>query len=338
MNKKLNSGGEGAEKTPELELVKQPEQAENQRSAEYNDLYREMGEAKVLGSEAAMVGIMNNDGCQELIQIYGQENFIKAYKETSADWGNLSVYEIIKKLEPDREKRQELYPKMKELIGENEVKFNQENAKALKSGDEVYEKRQGIYGQSFSGEKNLRQTHVEFFETIDKVPEAISKILLKLKNTSKIMTANLSAGRGLILNGEQELALLEKSITEAGGDLFIAHSELLKQAKEKLDVLGEKTRELMAKIQAEVDSISGQIQEETDRNIQGILTDIAALNEKKMGTAEMNRIMGTALKTAEKEIKDLAESGQKRIENMTKSQQELLNELSGVLNFSTRGY
>lgn len=280
---------EGKEEKQENSIYK------SEYGKELSTLTKESKDNNLHKEETFKMGQLTYTGLQEIVQICGTEKTFDALKKAKKEGNN--IYTVIKNIEPDKDKRLELYDKILEKTDENLSIYQ-------KSVDEGTDKDN--YNEEFNPESTINaiKQRIEICRSHDK--SVFARLGLKLPEQNEI--------RGI--TGEQ-IDSIKKRIIENDNDVNKTIFEGYEKAERISKNIDNKIQDISKKVENKVFEITRKFESERDKRIESKKADLEAMSELNLGDEEMKKIMKEAINKANKEILDISNEYNRLITEQT---------------------
>lgn len=240
------------------------------------------------------------EGAENLIKKFGVEKFADAIREVEESDKPQSMYEVIKVLEPDKEKRQELY---KEAL-------NNDEALLKKSGNIILQ-----------NDIRIRIEKIKFFKYLDSFSSFPEKSLLKMQQM---------LGRDVGVDGETHFdfknlgADFKERLIEYDGDLERLMKNIYQNNRIKKEELGKKRDKIVDDLRREIEQINIKLKNEYLKENKDLIEKLEETYKVKP-VAEFD-VIDFIEKTVEENYKNV----EKEIDELTKKQKELIGEIRNI--------
>ncbi len=237
------------------------------------------------------------EGAENLIKKFGAEKFTDAIREVEESDKSQSMYEVIKVLEPDKKKRQELH---EEALNDDETLLEESGNIILKN------------------DIRIRIEKIKFFKYLDSFSSLPEKSLLKMQQM---------LGRDAGIEGETYFDFknlgtdFKERLTECDGDIEKLQENIYQSNRIKKGELIEKRQKLIDDLRREIKQISIELKNEYLRENRDIIKKLEETYKAKP-VAEFD-VIDFMEKTLEKNYENV----EKEIDELTKEQREMIDEI-----------
>lgn len=305
----------------EMKELKTIETKEEKRT-ECESFKEEASELRKKGDEAWALYNLTLEGGKELIKIYGAEKFTNAISEAKSKKEKraktykselneeANMYEIIKILEPDKEKRSKLYKEMRKI-----------NEDLLENPDN----RNVVFGDSRNN-LELRKARINHFESLDGLSN------LTLENIKRWLVPHWEIGNkgdyvGMTCFTDINVRDLEKQLKEYDDDVVRLVMDKYHSNNEKRRELSIKRDELIEKLNKEITEIIKETRIVFFKEHTDLIREREAVQVSTPIVEGGQEIIDAAVASMEETLKEHYKNAEKEIFEKTKEQRELINEI-----------
>ena len=329
--------GDGAEKpNPVVEKVQAdetsgPEKKEKKEGGEnfesrYNDLAKE-ATAIARGREVTShLANLQSEGIQTLMSEFGADAVFDAIREKSAEGKkNFSTLDVVKTLETDMGKREDLYEKMMiDAQGLAEQQSEKFTGKEMPR-DGYFAMDKGLPPESLIHKTELKVNAMKSMDSI------LGK--LGLNQHSDILNTSMSELASLVSRDKTAEAALKKELATADGDTYSLVEARAVESAKLSEQFHEKTDNLYEEISKEVQGISDEVNKGFEEYRARVVGDLAKLGNVEIASEEMKTALRSALQKGETEIVQRMKSAEEEIARKTSRQREMMKTLAKMDRF-----
>lgn len=329
--------GDGQQKSPEEVLAEQEraehapesgqvEQQEGQESLEsrYDRLAKEALGIKRDREITFQLSDMQSEGLQTLVGEYGADLVFGAIKKQFESKGQdtFSTFEVIRALEPDKNKRNNLYAKM---LGDAKGQAEQfEQGFRREDNPEPRDYFESMYG---SGENFARgaQFRVEAMKSLDSVFGKVAP-----QRHYRILGSHMAEFATYVSQFAEEEAKLKDELTQAGNDIFRLVEQRAKITDGRTEKLRSEADELREELSEEIQRISSELNTKLEEYRARVVSDLSKVGNLETASEEMRTALQEVLQKVEGEIITRVEATQKEIAEKTAPLREMMNGVSSL--------
>ncbi len=302
--------------------------AEGSLSREVQDLQREHAECAQRQADLITVAHLMRDGAQTLLDQYGVDKFFAGAKALGAQRKEgqvLTIYDLIKQLEPDRTKRAELYQKMNtDAVRENEeyVKWEHGEIKdeeVVAPGKDADPKK-----YHYHGEPNANVVQAIDFQT--QIYKAFDGFLGKLLNPAARAALELKVRR------LQDLVDLPPEKLTSLKDKLLANytlSAVVAEMGHALDEQNQHRKEKVVALQSQIEERMDQIKAESDKSLAVYINDRMKDFVSLEGTVVQD-VQGSAMQKLREDLNGFIALHQKNLQGNLEPLQASLAKLKSI--------
>lgn len=321
MSRQDRSGKVGAELGLEKQEPGQIEQKDGQEGFEsrYDKLLREALAIKMDREITWLLSDMSTEGLQTLIGEYGVAAVLGAIKKQSEskNYDNFSCFEIIRVLEPDKNKRYSLYGKMlgdvKKQAEQFELGFSQPD------NTESHDYFEDMYG---SGGNFIRiaQYRIEALKNMDSVLGKIAP-----QRHYRILGSQMPKFANYVYQSAEEEAKIKEGFTHAGDDIHRLVEGRAKNTGGRTEALRKLADQLRDELSAEIRRISTELNTQLKEYRARVVSDLSKVGNLETASKEMRTALQGVLQKVESEIAERVKATEKEISDKTAPLRKMIN-------------
>lgn len=290
------------------------ERAEPTTAEKIDALEKGMATETMLSERAFALSTFFNHGGQELISKFGSTRVLDAIGELDkGEAREPNVFELIKQLEPNKEKRRLLYKEMEDMAAKAlEKKEADEQKLSAGEDEEAYRKFLRVYDDLNRSKTLGVQMTAQACRVMDSLFGRV--FLTNEKALARFGLEPLSAsirGSGL------EALKSELGTSETEGDLLAAIDRIDGQRYEMRDARMKEAGAIAEKLDGEIRAIVSAAEGELASKVNPMLVDLQATLEKHTGNDTGEQLIAKIAETVQKEIDQMREMTQRSIEQET---------------------
>ncbi len=307
---------EGPEKHEEGQESTESTENEGSFEGRYEKLSKEFQGLERERSLTYSIAKLQREGLQTLIDEYGGDSVLDTIKKLNKEDGaDITTYRVIKSIEPDSNKRADLFKKMSADASEQVDKFDQQK----EAGWTPSSSGVGEYGRSFEMSVDMRA------KSMGRLDSIIGRF--KTAFDGRIIRSQM---REFAIKFDQQGEELKKQLMETGGDTFVLVEERDGVVDVKKEKLLAQAEELMRGVTGEIDKITQELNLQLEEYQADILRDIGEVNDLDTGTEEMNSALGDLLVRVENEVKQRVELTENQITERTADLEKLVGYIESL--------
>jgi hypothetical protein len=302
------------DETPEVVGVDKDSHRERAKAldTEHGEIRREVAKAIALGR-------LMREGVQTLLNKYGSEQFFDAVRLVkAAGVRNPTALDVIKQLEPDSNKRAELYDKIESDAGKEHEAYKQ-----WEQAPNRDERKYHYYGNRDVSSVQGTGFRVTAYRDLDSVLAPI----MGRASTLFLRSGGVGGMRDLVSLSPEELLAIQSRLSAADNQLSRLTAEIGYAADERTEHLRSQaealTKELDQEIQAISDAAYAKLQEFCVR----ISADLAKLGDVELASPSMQTAIETAITSAKGQVEDET----RRVESVIEDRTKPLKDLKGII-------
>lgn len=302
------------EKENAIEVSKAKEEKESKLS--YKSLEKEANDLKKEGEETFAIFNLTMEGGEELIDKFSVDKFTDAIEKTKQSGNPQSMYEVIKILEPDKQKRQKLYEEMVDYDNKAAKKFEE---RANEQKPEICELMLGHSQNNI----NIRLNNIKVYKHLDNLSSLPEKTFSKIKEL---------VGKGISVSKDTRMALFEdfdttnlkeqlKKYEDNIVSLVIDRNKKYHEDGEKLIA---KQMKLIRDLEKEIEQITTEVENKYLNKENVLLNDLEGVIGSKPEIEVGKKIIDSAISSFEGTIKEYYQDMQREIKEKTHEQQTII--------------
>ena len=295
---------------PKNEQKEDEEIIENKEEGgeKYELFKKEAEESKEEKDKTWVIKNLTWGGAEELIKEFGAEKFADAIKEVAEESDkprNMYMYEVVKVLEPDKKKRQELY---KKTIGEDETLLEESKNVVL------------------SNDIKLRLEKIRFFEYLDSLSSLSEKTFLKIQ---QMLGKKVSIEEEIPFDFKNFGIDLKEQLEKYDGDIKKLLSDRYQENRIRSRDLEEKRLEIINNLHREIEQITMEARIKYLKEENDLLENLETTRmTKPIAEVEISeKIIDAAVASMEKTLGEHYKNVEKEIDELTKEQREMIDEI-----------
>ena len=328
--------GAGQQITPEEVLAEQeraehapePEQAEQQEGKEslksrYDRLATEAIRIKTGRELTFLLSDMQSEGLQTLVAEYGADLVFDAIRKQNEGQSYFSTFEVIRALEPNKNKRNTLYGKILGDAKRQAEQFGQEFRQ--EDNPEPQDYFEGMYGNGANFEL-LAQLRVEEIKSLDSVFGKIAP-----QRHYRFLRSRMNEFASYIFGVIGREVKLKEELTRAGNDIFRLVEQRAKITDEQTEKLRSESDQFREELSKEIQRISFELNTKLEEYRARVISDLSKVGNLETASEEMRSALQGVLQKVEGEIITRVEATQIEITERTAPAREMMKGISNLL-------
>lgn len=309
-----------------LQPVEQKEEGEN-FELRYDRLARESTEIRREREMTFALASLQVEGLQTLVAEYGASSVLEAINKQSelqdVKERDLSTFDVLRALEPDKGKRASLYQEM--LSNAQRVVAKVDGDIREGRGSDVHEYFESVYGNG----GNFMRSAQHRIESMRNLDTALGQMVSA--RHYRVLGSAMARFAMYAPRDEQEVGRFVTKLEEVGNDTFRLVEERAQSANERTAELriqvGQLQQEISLKIQRTSEELNSTLEESRAR----VLRDLARVASLEAESEQMSTALESVLKKVEGEIVQMVKTTEMRISEETATLRDLLEKV-GQLN------